>query len=72
MTSTCKNMDESHKHDFEWKKPDWKEHIKHDKLVPCVNLGQDLSKILRAEWPLKRVVLYIRTEFEKKLPCITN
>ena len=28
-----------------------KEYIKHDKSVPRVNLGQDLSKILRVEWP---------------------
>lgn len=39
-------MDESHKHDFEWKKPEPKEYIMHK-----VNPGQDPSQILREEWP---------------------
>lgn len=44
-------MDGSHKQDFEGKKSDIKEYIMHDKLVLTVNLGQDLSKVLRKRVP---------------------
>lgn len=65
MTSTWKNIDGSHKQDFEWKKPDIKEYKMHDKLVLSISLGQDLSKILRKRVALKSIVSYIRTQFGK-------
>ena len=66
-------MDESHKHDFEWKKPEPKEYIMHK-----VNPGQDPSQILREEWPWGEQYCISEQNLKKKKtektkkPCVLS